>query len=75
MSDRYIHIPYLILSLALAFSSCRKKGCTDPTSLAYDSQAKKDNGSCTYPLKCKKALFLKLQVHGVVTVVIGELVC
>lgn len=28
--------------------SCKKEGCTDPTALNYDENAKKDNGSCTY---------------------------
>ncbi len=59
MPRGYIHISLLFFSVILAFSSCRKKGCTDPTSLAYDSQAKKDNGTCTYPLNVKKALFFK----------------
>jgi hypothetical protein len=44
----------LILFLALGsfvltiFSSCKKKGCTDPTATNYNSKAKKDNGSCLY---------------------------
>lgn len=32
-------------SLALGTTSC-KKGCTDPTSINYDEDAKKDDGSC-----------------------------
>lgn len=28
--------------------SCKKEGCTDPTALNYDENAKKDNNSCTY---------------------------
>ena len=32
------------------------KGCTDPLSLAYDSGATKDDGSCTYPEDDKKTL-------------------
>ena len=30
------------------FSSCKKKGCTDPSATNYNSKAKKDNGSCLY---------------------------
>lgn len=30
-------------------ASCKKKeGCTDPISISYDPEAKKDNGSCEY---------------------------
>lgn len=41
------------------FSSCKKKGCTDPNSLAYNPEAKKDDGSCTSPSSVKKALVFK----------------
>jgi hypothetical protein len=29
--------------------SCKKEGCTDATATNYNSEAKKDDGSCTYP--------------------------
>jgi hypothetical protein len=35
-------------ALTLSFSSCQKKGCTDPTALNYSESAKKDDGSCVY---------------------------
>jgi hypothetical protein len=35
--------------LTLAFTSCKKEGCTDPTSLNYDPDAQVDDGTCTYP--------------------------
>jgi hypothetical protein len=44
----------LILFLAVgtisvsSLSSCKKKGCTDATAANYNSNAKKDNGSCVY---------------------------
>jgi len=28
--------------------SCRKKGCTDPTAVNYDSEAKKEDGTCEW---------------------------
>ncbi len=34
--------------LALSFASCKKKGCIDPAANNYNSEAKKDDGSCTY---------------------------
>ena len=43
----------------LFFSSCGKKGCTDPMSLAYDSEATKDDNTCTYPESVKKSLVFK----------------
>ena len=35
-------INFLIIISVLIFSSCRKKGCTDPLSLAYDIEASKE---------------------------------
>jgi hypothetical protein len=35
-------------ALTLSFSSCQRKGCTDPTALNYSESAKKDDGSCVY---------------------------
>lgn len=43
----------LLIVLALAsttlFSSCKKEGCTDEKAENYDSDADKDDDSCTYP--------------------------
>ena len=38
----------LLLSVVglFALGSCKKKGCTDPTAINYDSEAEKDDGSC-----------------------------
>lgn len=38
----------IVLSTFLVFSSCKKEGCTDPTAENYNSEAKKDDGSCNY---------------------------
>ncbi|MBR6067730.1 MAG: hypothetical protein IKP45_08000 [Bacteroidales bacterium] len=35
--------------LALAIAGCQREGCTDPKATNYDSDAKKDNGTCVYP--------------------------
>ena len=39
----------MMIGGAVAFSSCKKKGCTDSKATNYDSKAKKDDGSCKYP--------------------------
>jgi hypothetical protein len=35
--------------LTLAIAGCKREGCTDPKATNYDSDAKKDNGTCVYP--------------------------
>lgn len=32
----------------LAIAGCQREGCTDPKATNYDSDAKKDNGTCVY---------------------------
>jgi hypothetical protein len=49
----------IVLAMVGGFSSCKKKGCTDPNSLAFNPEAKKDDGSCTNPSSVKKALVFK----------------
>jgi hypothetical protein len=38
----------LIVLTGLSFSSCKKKGCTDPLADNYSEEAKKDDGTCTF---------------------------
>ncbi len=47
---------FFVFVFLTTISSCRKKGCTDPISLAYDIEARKDDGSCTYPESDRKTL-------------------
>ena len=42
---RAITLGAVAIFIGLGFSSC-KKGCTDPTALNYDENAKKDDGNC-----------------------------
>ena len=39
----------LALTSLIAFSSCKKDGCTDSAATNYNEKAKKDDGSCEYP--------------------------
>jgi len=39
-----------IAMLAFGATSCKKKGCTDPNSDNYNSEATKDDGTCVYPV-------------------------
>ncbi|MEX1003022.1 MAG: MbnP family protein [Crocinitomicaceae bacterium] len=48
MKTYTLHPFIALLILLLSFSSCKKKGCTDPTAENYAADAKKDDGSCTY---------------------------
>ncbi len=40
---------FYLLSATLVMSACKKEGCTDASATNYDSKAKTDDGSCTYP--------------------------
>ena len=37
-----------VIAGASSLTSCKNKGCTDPTATNYDMEASKDDGSCTY---------------------------
>ena len=37
-----------LLAIFIFFSSCAKKGCTDPIATNYNPEAKKNNGTCIY---------------------------
>jgi hypothetical protein len=43
-----ITLAAFVLTLGLT-TSCKKEGCTDSSALNYDSDAKKDDGSCVLP--------------------------
>lgn len=36
------------LIITVAFTSCKKEGCTDPSATNYKKEAKKDDGSCQF---------------------------
>jgi hypothetical protein len=43
-------IMILLAGGVLAFTSCKKKGCTDVNANNYSEEAQKDDESCTYPV-------------------------
>src|SRR5690606_28858692 len=51
MKTTKMKLGFMFVTAALAVStvSCKKEGCTDETATNYNSEAKKDDGSCTYP--------------------------
>ncbi len=52
----------ILMAIALVMSSCKKKGCTDPTATNYDASAEKDDGSCTF--STANAMTLDCQVFN-----------
>ncbi|SFT73742.1 protein of unknown function [Lishizhenia tianjinensis] len=38
----------VLVAGAMAFTACKKEGCTDETASNYSEEAKKDDGSCVY---------------------------
>jgi hypothetical protein len=49
---------YILFSFLFIATSCKKEGCTDEKALNYNADAKKDDGSCSYP-SAENALKLK----------------
>lgn len=47
---KFVTMALMVAVLALGATSCKKKGCTDPNANNYNSEAKKDDGNCTYPV-------------------------
>jgi hypothetical protein len=48
----------LLLSVSVAFTSCTKEpGCMDPNSMTYNSDAKKDDGSCVYAYEIAQGMW------------------
>jgi len=42
-------ILFVLVVCSLALTGCKKKGCTNPAALNYDSKAKQEDGSCEFP--------------------------
>lgn len=51
---------------SLMLSSCKKEGCTDSNASNYNSEAKKDDGSCVYPADPVPTAPFKAEVDGVI---------
>jgi hypothetical protein len=48
MKNSNIKIIAIAVFAIVSFTSCKKKGCTDPAAYNYSDEAKKDDGSCSY---------------------------
>lgn len=44
------HLVLMLIATMFTVVSCKKEGCTDPLATNFDSEAKKDDGSCMYAL-------------------------
>lgn len=61
-------IIYTVLFSSIIFSlSCKKKGCTDSLATNYNSEAKKDDNSCTYDNSNSPQLIIKLRFDSTQT--------
>lgn len=47
---RNIIVIFALFWGAILYAGCTKCGCTDPDAINYDESAKKDDGSCVYPV-------------------------
>ena len=41
---------YVLLVFGAALTSCKKEGCMDPEAVNYNAEAKKDDGTCVFPV-------------------------
>ena len=41
-------IGFMAITFMLTLNSCKKEGCVDVNAVNYNTDAKKDNGTCTY---------------------------
>ena len=57
----YIHIICLLFA-QICILSCKKKGCTNPDAINYDSKARKDDNSCIFSID-STSLNLRLNFH------------
>ena len=48
MKNTTVKVIVVLFFALISITSCKKKGCTDPTAYNYSSEAKKDDGSCSY---------------------------
>ena len=54
---------FLLAIISIAMVSCKKEGCTNPLATNYNSDAKKDDGSCIYPEEEETGPKLIIKLH------------
>lgn len=55
--------------VAVLATGCKKEGCTDSAANNYDSEAKKDDGTCTYTAAPAASLYTRLGGDAAITAV------
>lgn len=60
--------------VAVLATGCKKEGCTDSAATNYDSEAKKDDGSCSYAAAPAASLYTRIGGNTALTAVVDTFI-